>query len=307
MRILVVGAGATGGLFGGRLAKAGRDVTFLVRPARAHRLRSDGLQIRSPLGDFTIHPQIVETETIESHFDAILLGLKAHALQTAIEHFAPAVGPQTMIVPMLNGMRHIDILIDRFGEGPVLGGVCVVASMLDGHGRIVQLNEMQSLSYGELDGEITPRIRALDDAMQGAGFTARASSRILQEMWDKWVFLAALGAITCLLRGTIGTIEAAGGADLAVRMLTECASVARAAGQEPSADMLADARARLTQAGSSLASSMYRDLQQGHRVEADHILGDMIERARGFNLSTPLLSAAHVALTVYQRTLEQPA
>ncbi len=305
MRFLVVGAGATGGLFGGRLAAAGRDVTFLVRPARAHQLRSDGLQIRSPHGDLVIQPQVVETGTIESPYDVVLLGLKAHALQTAIEHFAPAVGRETAIVPMLNGMRHIDVLVERFGKDPVLGGVCIVASTLDAHGRIVQLNEMQSLHYGELGGEITPRVRTLDDEMQGAGFTARASNRILQEMWDKWVFLAALGAITCLLRGSIGTIEAADGADLAVRMLSECASVAGASGYAPSTEMLADVRARLTEAGSPLASSMYRDLQQGHRVEADHILGDMIERARGFNLSTPLLHAAYVALAIYQRTLER--
>jgi 2-dehydropantoate 2-reductase len=307
MRILVVGAGATGGLFGGRLAYAGRDVTFLVRPPRARQLRADGLRIHSPLGDLTLKPQIVETGAIASPYDVILLGLKAFALKGAIEDFAPAVGSDTMILPMLNGMRHIDMLAERFGERAVLGGVCVVASMLNEQGDIVQLNELQSLSYGERDGTISPRIRALDEAMQGCGFTARVSNRIVQEMWDKWVFLAALGAATCLMRGSVGTIVASGGAEVSTALLSECAAVARSAGYPPSEAMLAETRARMTEPGSPLASSMYRDLQHGRNVEADHILGDLLARARQSGIATPLLAAAYVQLRIYQRTLEQPA
>jgi 2-dehydropantoate 2-reductase len=305
--MLVVGAGATGGLFGGRLARAGRDVSFLVRPARAAQLRGDGLRIRSPLGDFSLAPQIVEATTIAGPYDVILLGVKAHGLQAAIDHFAPAVGPETMIVPMLNGMRHIDALVDRFGDNAVLGGVCIVSSMLDQQGTIVQLNELQSLRYGERAGGITLRVGALEEMMQGAEFEAHASEHIMQEMWEKWVFLAALGAATCLLRGPIGAIQAAGGASVASAILGECASVAGAAGFPPRASMLAEARARMTAAGSPLAPSMYRDLQQGRSVEAEQIIDDLIARARLLGISTPLVDAAGVALRIYQHSLEHPA
>ena len=301
MRILVVGAGATGGLFGGLLDKAGRDVTFLVRSVRAAQLREHGLRIKSPQGDLLVTPQLAQAHEITTPFDVVLLGIKAYALKAAIEDFAPAVGPQTMILPMLNGMRHIDLLVQRFGEAPVLGGVCIVASMLEHGGTIVQLNEMQELIYGERSGDRSPRIRALDITMQGAGFGTRLSDNILQAMWEKWVFLAALGASTCLMRGSVGAIVAAGGAPVINSIFDECAAVARAAGYPPSEAFLADMRKRITQAGSPLTASMYRDLQQNRPVEANAILGDLVARADTLSIDVPLLRAAYVQLDVYQR------
>jgi 2-dehydropantoate 2-reductase len=301
MRILVVGAGATGGLFGGLLAKSGCDVTFLVRAGRAAQLRERGLQVTSPHGDFAVAPQVVQAGQIQAPFDLILLGLKAYALDNAIEDFAPAVGPKTMILPMLNGMRHIDVLARRFGEAPVLGGVCFVASTLDERGNIVQLNEMQELIYGERGGALTPRIRELDSVLQGGGFTGRSSGHIMRDMWEKWIFLASLAASTCLLRGSVGTIVGAGGASTISGIFDECVAVARAAGYPPSEQFLPATQARLTQAGSPLTASMYRDMQAGNPVEADAILGDLLTRAQSFALDTPLLTAAFVALTVYER------
>ena len=301
MRILVVGAGATGGLFGGLLAHAGRDVTFLVRAARAAQLREHGLQIRSPRGDLTVAPQIAQTETIASPYDAILLGLKAYALESAIDDFAPAVGPQTLILPMLNGMRHLEVLAQRFGEEHVLGGVCIVASTLDGEGRIIQLNEAQQLIYGEQSGERTERVVALHEVLQGAGFSATLSDHIIHDMWEKWVFLASLAASTTLLGGSVGSIVAAGGEPVIARIFDECASVASASGNPPRDAFLASMRPRLTEAGLPLTASMYRDMQAGSRVEADHILGDLLARARAFGLQTPVLEAAYVHLNVYQR------
>jgi 2-dehydropantoate 2-reductase len=301
MRILVVGAGATGGLFGGLLDRTGRDVTFLVRGARAAQLREHGLRVKSPNGDFAIMPKLAQAGGISSHFDVILLGLKAHALDGALEHFAPAVGPQTMIVPMLNGMRHIDLLVGRFGEAPVLGGVCFVAGTLDDAGTIVQLNEMQELIYGERSGEMSPRIRELDGVMQGAGFTARSSEHIMREMWEKWVFLASLAASTCLLRGSVGAIMGAGGAPIVRSIFDECVATARAAGYPPREEFLLATRARLTAAGSPLTASMFRDLQQGRPVEAYAILGDLVARAHTFNIDVPLLHAAFVQLMIYER------
>lgn len=304
MRILVAGAGAIGGYFGGRLAEAGRDVTFLVRPGRAAQLRADGLRITSPHGDLTLAPQLVTAPEIVAPYDLVLLTVKALALDQVLADIVPAIGPGTMILPLLNGMRHLDAIGEQFGAAGLLGGVCYVATMLDPAGRIVQLTDMQKLTYGELDGAASDRIAALDATLGGAGFAAAASPAILQAMWEKWVMLAALGAITCLLRGTVGEIAAApGGADLARQMLDECAAIAAAAGFPPEAAFRVRTEAMLTAAGSGLASSMYRDLSQGLPVEAEHILGGLLVRARGFGVAAPLLATAFAHLMVYQSRL----
>ena len=304
MRILIVGAGAVGGYFGGRLAQAGRDVTFLVRPSRAKQLSRDGLRIISPHGDAVLTPKLVSADKIDGPYDLVFLSVKAYALEVAMNDFAAAVGPETMIFPALNGMRHIDFLTKRFGEHAVIGGVCLVAAEIDQQGRIVQLADFQRLVYGERNGESTPRLKALDVTLQGAGFDARLSPEIIQAMWEKWVQLASLGAITCLMRGTIGEIVAApGGAELSIDALNESVAVAMACGQKPSEKVLSRHAAAMTAPGSLLTSSMYRDLRKGAPVEADHILGDFIERGSAHGVATPLLKAAFVNLRIYQNRL----
>jgi 2-dehydropantoate 2-reductase len=230
--------------------------------------------------------------------------VKAYALESALDDLAPAVGNETMILPVLNGMRHIDVLTARFGEMPVLGGVAVVATTLDDAGRIVQLADIQQLTYGERSGGSSARIEALDGLLQGAAFDARSSTTIMQAMWEKWVMLASLGAITCLMRGTVGEVEATpGGADLALQMLAECAAVAAAEGYTPSEEFLTRTKGALTAPGSGLASSMYRDLQQGRSVEVDQILGDLLVRAHKHAVPATLVTAAFVQLSIYQRRL----
>jgi 2-dehydropantoate 2-reductase len=308
MRILVVGAGSTGGYYGARLAQAGRDVTFLVRPARAERLRADGLRIVSPHGDVTVRPQLVTAGQIAAPFDAVLLTVKAFSLGAALADVAPAVGPESMIVPVLNGMRHMEVIADRFGSAVLVGGVAKIATTLDEQGRIIQLNPLHDLAYGEISGEATARIRRLDAAMQGAGFDAKLSPTIEREMWEKWVMLAGLGAATCLMRGTIGEIAAAnGGADFVHALLGECVATVTAAGHPPSEAFLAAARTQLTAAGSPMTSSMYRDLVKGSAVEADQILGDLLARAKGFGVSAPNLAAAVSQLSVYQNRIAAQA
>jgi 2-dehydropantoate 2-reductase len=306
MRILIVGAGAVGGYFGGRLAQAGRDVTFLVRPSRAKQLGRDGLRIISPHGDAVLTPKLVSAERIDTPYDLVLLSVKAYALEAAMNDFAAAVGPETMILPVLNGMRHVDLLTKRFGEHAVIGGVCQVASEIDDEGRIVQLANFQQLVYGERNGETTPRLQTLDATLQGGGFDARLSTEIMQEMWEKWVQLASLGAITCLMRGAIGEIVAVpGGTDLSLKILDESAAVATACGHKPSEALLSRHAGALTAPGSQLTSSMYRDLREGAPVEADHILGDFIDRGTARGIATPLLKAAFINLRVYQGGLSK--
>ncbi len=304
MRILVVGAGATGGFFGARLAQAGRDVTFLVRPKRAALLRETGLRVVSPHGDFEIEPVMVTAEDIGEPYDVVLMTVKAFGLEAAMQDVAPAVGSQTMILPVLNGMRHIDMLRERFGDEAVIGGAARIMSAMDAEWRIVQFSKMNDIVYGELSGGKTARIVALDGVMQGAGFEARLSETIELEMWEKWVLLASLGSINSLMRGTIGQVRAApGGEEFALGVIGECAAVAAAHGFAPRAGFLAAANTQLTMADAGTTSSMYRDLVAGQQIEADQIVGDLAARGKAAGVAVPLLNAAYANLCVYQAGL----
>jgi 2-dehydropantoate 2-reductase len=291
---------ARGGYFGGRLVQADRDVTFLVRPARGAQLRERGLEIVSPNGDATLRPKLATAAELKGPFDAVLLTVKGFALQAAMDDLAPAVGSDTVILPVLNGMRHVQVLEDRFGEAAVGGCVCKCATTLDDNGRIVQLTKLHDLAYGEMDGRSTARIQALDAFMTGAAFDARLSPFIEREMWEKWLMLASIGAITCLMRGNIGEVEAApGGREFVLGVIDEVVATISAVGVPPSQAAVDTTRAQLTQRGSTHASSMYRDLQKGHRVEADEIIGDLVRRGRAARIATLLLAAAYAHLGVY--------
>lgn len=308
MRILVIGAGAVGGYFGARLAQAGRDVTFLMRGRRLEEVRKDGLQIISPFGDATVQVKTVSAKEIDSPYDVVFLSVKSYALTAAMEDFAPAVGPESMILPVLNGMQHMETLEKRFGARPLLGGVAQIASELDAKGRIVQLAQMQTVIYGECDGQITPRVQRLDEAMRNAGFDAKLSTHIMDDMWRKWVQLATLGAMNSLLDGSVGEIVSTpGGREVALAMLAESLAVAKASGYPQPEDFLAKLTSILADRGSKLTSSMYRDMKSGAPVEAGTILGDLLRHAEKGGVDVPLLRAAYVKLSIYQAGREKSA
>lgn len=306
MRILVVGAGGVGGYFGGRLLDAGRDVTFLVRPARAAELARTGLVIESRLGDVHRDAPTVTAETLREPYDLVLLSCKAYDLDDAIASFAPAVGADTAILPLLNGMRHLDALDARFGAGHVLGGLCFISATRGPHGEIVHLNENHLLSYGERDGAHSPRVERIARSFAGANFDARSSDAILQEMWEKWVFIAAGAGITCLMRAAVGDIVAAGGSDVTLALLDECSAIAAHAGFAVRPAATERSRATFTAPGSTLSASMLRDVESGGRTEADHVIGDLLHRAADVR-DCPLLRIAYVHLKSYEsrRTRER--
>jgi 2-dehydropantoate 2-reductase len=282
MRTLVVGAGATGGYFGGRLVQAGRDVTFLVRPERAARLAESGLTIKSPVGDaFLPSPPTVLAGQLHQHYDFVLLSCKSYDLDSAIDAFAPAVGPDTAVVPLLNGMRHLDVLDARLGPGHALGGQCLISSRLDAAGRIVHLNDVHSITFGARNAAQERLVKAVAAIMEGAAFESRVSKDIVLDMWEKWVFLATLAGITCLARAAVGDLVRAGGSFIGLELLEECRSIAAAAGRAPRAAFYARGRERLLDANSTLIASMLGDLERGSRTEADHILGDLLARRGG--------------------------
>lgn len=300
MRFLVIGAGSIGGYFGGRLMQAGQDVTFLVRPRRATALVATGLSIQSPHGDFH-HPapKLVQAGEIDAPFDVILLSCKAYDLDSAMDALAPAVGPDTVILPLLNGIRHLDRLETRFGAAHVLGGECVISSTLDADGRVLHLNQFHLLVFGERAGGSSPRTEAIAAIFADAGFDATRSDAILQDMWEKFVFIATAAGITCLMRASIGDIVAAGAAAQAAALLDECTAIATSQGFAPRPDFMDRSRGTVTAAGSPLTASVLRDIETGGRTEADQILGDLLRRVAP-DQPAPVLALAYAHLQAYE-------
>jgi len=307
MRILVLGAGGTGGYFGGRLAQSGADVTFLVRPARAAQLDANGLQIRSPLGDADFPVAHVTADALPAlaqarPFDMVLLSCKAYDLDSSMDAIAPAVGGDTWVLPILNGLRHYAPLDERFGACNVVGGLCFISAMKGADGEVRHLGQPASITFGErsepADSERTAAFAALCSA---ANIDHVRSMRIAREQWTKFTFLATLAAATCTMRAPIGHIVAAQGGDAFVRRLyAECLAVAQAEGEAIDAKAQETALATLTAPGSPLKASMLRDLEAGQPVEAMQIVGDMVLRARAADMEASLLSAAWVHLQAYE-------
>ena len=304
MKILVIGAGAVSGYFGARLQQNGRDVTFLVRAKRAAQLQHDGLRVTGALGEFSVQPKLLSAEELAASrksFDLIILGVKAYSLAQAMEDFAPAVGVQTMILPLLNGMAHLDVLRARFGEQAVLGGLTRIVADLDANGNVVLVEKLHDMTFGALDGEMTPLLDEVNRTLSNSGFDAILSPNIRAAMWVKWVLLSSYGAITLLGRGTIGEVNRAhGGHALALGVLGEASAIAAANGFAIPPETAAFLVKRMTPVDSVLVSSMYRDLHKGAPVEADHIFGDLLRHGAEHGLESPLLSAAYTQTKVYE-------
>jgi len=304
MRILILGAGATGGYFGGMLARADADVTFLVRDKRAASLARDGLRIESAKGSFTTPVKTVTATNLTADYDAVILSCKAYDLDTAIEAIRPGVGAGTLVLPLLNGMSHIDALDAAFGAARVLGGTCHISVTMTDDGTIRHFSPFDALTLGARGAEQSARCTALHTELARGGFEARLSHAVIGAMWEKWVLLATLAGMTCLMRGNIGEIVATKyGAQQINAMLDECCAVASASGHAPRPESVAATRNVLTDPKSSMAASMLRDLQRASRIEADHIIGDLIARGALASIPTPLLATAYTHVQVYQNRL----
>ncbi len=293
MRLLVLGAGGIGGYFGGRMAEAGADVTFLVRPGRAAQLARDGLMVRSAKGDIDRAVRFIGPESLadDGRHDAVLLTCKAYDLDPAIDDIAPAVANGARVVPMLNGMRHLDRLDAAFGRAAVAGGLCQIAATLAPTGEVRHLNRLHTLILG---ARAPGQERLVADFVDAAGgFDCRASDDIVQEMWEKFVMLATMAAMTCLMRATVGEImQADDGEALMLATLAECDAVAAVAGHPARPAVLDRARGLLTERGSTFAASMLRDVERGGPDEGAPIVGDMLARSRAAGLGAPMLRVA---------------
>jgi 2-dehydropantoate 2-reductase len=301
MKILILGAGAIGGYVGGRLHQSGADVTFLVRPARQQALQRDGLVIKSTKGDVTQKVKTVLKANEGGPYDVVMLTPKAYDLDSAIEAIAPAVGASTTVVPLLNGMRHLDVLDAKFGKDKVVGGLARVGVAMTPDGTIRHTSPFAAIAFGERGGtEPRGSLKELDAAIRKSGVDGGLNANIEQDLWDKWIMLCSLAATNCLMRGSSGDIlEAGEGEAIVMETVEECRKVAAAAGHDPGDKGMKTIRSFLTVKGSRFTASMLHDLEKGAMVEADHIVGDMIARAKKAGISTPNLRIAYAHLQVY--------
>jgi 2-dehydropantoate 2-reductase len=299
MRVLILGAGGVGGYFGARLAAANVDVSFLVRPARAAVLARDGLVVRSPLGDLRL-PVSTLTQAKQG-FEVILVACKAFDLHDAISAIAPAVTQDTVVLPLLNGLRHLEVLDASFGHDRVLGGLCHIGVTLTDKGEVLHLNKTQHLALGPRSETQAGRSAQVHAMLARGGFAPQLSPKIEQSMWEKFVLLTSYAAMTCLMRAPVAAIVAADEGEALMReMLAECAAVASAFGHAPDSKFLAETQAFLTERGSTGTASMLRDIQRTAHTEHEHILGDMLARARSVGVAAPMLRIANAHLQAYE-------
>jgi 2-dehydropantoate 2-reductase len=303
MRILVLGAGGTGGYFGGRLAQAGADVTFLVRPARAAQLRATGLIVESPLGEARIPAVNVVTTGQNYAADIILLTCKAYDLGAALETIAPAVAQGTIILPLLNGVAHFDLIHARFPGAVIWGGLAHLGVTVTRDGVVRHLNSLNLLMFGPRTRDADGRAASFTGQFAGTSVDAQVRERIDQDIWDKFVFITTLAGMTCLMRANVGTIiDTPAGKQLMLQLLAECTEIATSSGFAPELQQLERYREQLTQAASTSKASMLRDVENASRTECEHILGDMLARAQKLKISAPLLEIAVTHMRAYERT-----
>jgi len=305
LRILVLGAGGTGGYFGGRLAASGADVCFLVREGRAAQLAQNGLHIQSPLGDAHIPVRYLLAEDLaQQSFDLVLLSCKAYDLESSLEAIAPAINGDCCVLPILNGLLHYGELDKRFGREKVLGGLCLISATKREDGAIVHFNGLAKITFGVRDNSVRQAelVPAFANACKAAKIDHQASQDIEQELWNKFTVLCSLASGTCLMRSDIASImQSEGGEDFMRSLYSECLAVAKAWRQPIPEWAQQMALAALCSRTERLKASMLRDLEAGHPVEAAHIVGDMVYRAQQKDLPVPLLQAAWCHLQIYQQ------
>lgn len=303
MRYLVLGAGGTGGYFGGRLAESGADVTFLVREGRRKILSEQGLRIESQYGAAQIAVKTVIATELAPIYDAVILTCKAYDLDAAIAAIAPAVAPNGYVLPFLNGIAHIDVLNERFGKHRVLGGTAKIQSTIMPDGAIRQFNDWRTLTFGEQSGKVTERVSALATQFGAAkGVEVFAVADIVQRMWEKLVHLSTAAAMTCLMRANVGEIvRTPYGRDLFLDQLRCGAAIAAANGHVPSTAFMKSWEETFSQPDSQYSTSMLRDIERGGQTEVEHILGFMLGKAEAAKIPCVTLLLAYTNIKAYEQ------
>jgi 2-dehydropantoate 2-reductase len=307
LRILIVGAGAVGGYFGGLWTEAGLDITFLVREGRRNAIASSGLTLVREGRELRTQPRVLVSSDIQAAFDIVFLTVPGQALAEAIADIRPAIGPGSAIISSLNGVRHFEALRAAYGDEVVLGSVVKCVTTLDDKGRIVELAPVAEISIGSWADGSSERFEAIRSCLAAGGITARVSAAIHEEIAEKWLMMVALGAANSLLGGTVGDINAEPYGAWAIQTLLDEAHRALVEFGMPPRPAALDALARtLGDTASRQTSSLYRNMLAGRAIEHEPIIGDMLSHV-GDHSNYPLLSAAYARLSVYESTRRRGA
>jgi 2-dehydropantoate 2-reductase len=305
MKILIVGAGAIGGYFGGRLLEKGEDVTFLVREKRQQQLRENGLVVESIHGDMYFpEPKTILAGEEAEPYDAILVSTKSYHLGGAVKSIQSYVGDETMVLPLLNGIAHLDVLTEAFGAEKVICGLCFIETTLTQDGKIVQTSPIHNFVFGERNGDKTERILQLEKTFSGTKASFRLSEKIDQEMWHKYLFITSLSGITSLFRSPIGPIrDQEHGWKTIENLVHETSAIMETIGAPLAAGAVDATLGRIKEIGHTMKSSLQRDMEKSLLTEADHLFGYLLENALKTGLEASILSAIYANVKVYEGLL----
>lgn len=301
MRIAMMGAGGIGGYFGGKLAKAGHEVTFIARGRHLAALREQGLTIEA--GGETLHlPRVAATDDPSGvgPVDLVILGVKLWDTEAAAQAVRPLVEAGASIVSFQNGVQKDEVLRQLFGPGPILGGVSYIAASIARPGVIAQVGTMQRLVFGEFDGSRTSRVETFHRACQDAGIDAEIAGDVRRATWEKFVFLVGLSGSTTLMRQSIGPIrENPQTRAFLLDLMREVVQVGRAQGIALAEDFAENRLAFCDGLPAATIASMYGDLQRGNRLETPWLSGGVVALGQAVGVPTPLNRAVSDALALY--------
>lgn len=290
MKIAVMGSGGLGGLYGGRLAHAGYDVSFIARGAHLAAMREHGLLIDNA-PHATIHvPRVRATDdpAAVGVVDLVLIAVKLWDTESAVAAIRPMVGPQTVVMSLQNGVMKDDTLRRAFGEAAVMGGVAYVATQIARPGVIRQTGSMQRFIFGEYDGRRSARAEQLLEALGRAGIQAEISDDIRRTLWEKYVFLVGLSGTTATMRSTIGPIRANPRSRAFLHeLLEETVAVGRAHGVRLPERYADERLAFLDTVPPEMTSSMHHDLEHGNRLEVAWLSGGVVQLGEAVRVPTP--------------------
>ncbi len=303
MRVLVLGAGAVGGYFGGRMAEAGLDVTFLVREKKKQKLEKTGLVIKSPKGDLSIKPNLVTIDSVRDSFDVVLFTNKAYDLDEILQSNLP-LKDGSIIIPLLNGFTHLEKLRSKFPNARLFGGIAHIFSTLSDEGEIHHFNDIHSLTLGHLNSEDETSGRKFFESCSSANFSTKYSNNIIIDLWYKWILITTVAGATTLFNATIGEIASTEhGTSFINDLHDECISIAKSEKIKVNTEELAQQKHFLSDKTSTWNSSMRRDMENNSKIECEHIFLELIKIAYKNNVLCPSLKSVMINGEIYMRSL----
>src|SRR5712691_3392000 len=300
MRIVVMGSGGVGGYFGARLAQGGCDVRFVARGPHLAALMKNGLRVESKLGDIHL-PEVRASDnpTALGPADLILISVKLWDTDTAIRAIKPIVDRGAFVISLQNGVRKEEILHRAFGETPVVGGLCYIASKISSPGVVSHTGTLQRLIFGEIDGRTSDRTQTFLQVCKRSRIDAEISSNIMRAIWEKFVFLVGVSASTTTMRATIGPIRTNPRTRaFLVDTMREVVAVGRAHAGQLDDDFAENRLPTCDGLPPEMTSSMHTDLEEGKPLEVDWLSGAVVALGKAVAVQTPLNRAVSDILTL---------